>query len=153
MTDRGFLQVLRTKRRAAQSVYVFVVALSVFLLFEYATHLLGGADDVEQGPDVENQTDPALDTAYLPFRPPTQPAAGSRSLRPSSPLPASCLDAHLSRGELCFNPHEPKLDALWTWVNGSDILLQDAKTRVENALPADDPFRPNRSWKQVRQFR
>ena len=154
MLDRGRLQMpLAWRRRAMQSTYLFAVALSGFLLFEYASYLTGGAEDLQDHSDLEIFPDTSLDTVYLPFRPPPQPAAPSRKLKPSTLLPASCLDAHISKGELCYNPAHPRFDVLWTWVNGSDILLQDAKARVEEGLPADDPYRPNRSWKQVRQFR
>jgi hypothetical protein len=153
MLERGSSHLpLGWRRRAVHSAYLLVVALSVFLLFEYTSYLIGGADDTLEQPDAEVFSDPALDTAYLPFQLSKSPA-GSRKLRPSLQLPTSCLDAHISKGELCYHPQEPKLDVLWTWVNGSDILLQDAKSRVEDALPTDDPFRPNRSWKQIRQFR
>ena len=54
---------------------------------------------------------------------------------------------------MCYNSAEPRLDILWTWVNGSDILLQDAKNRVQEGLAADDPRQPSKSWKSIRQFR
>lgn len=134
------------RRRSVQSAFLVVVALSVFLLFEYASYLSGGVDDA----DADAPYDPTLDTVYLPFRP-TRPAV-ARTLRPTLPLPEACLDAHIARGDLCYSPAEPRLDVLWTWVNGSDVLLQDAKARIE-ARMRDDPYRPNTSWKQVRQFR
>ena len=140
------------RRRALQTTFLFVVALSVFLLFEYASYLTGAPDDLQDTVDSDIPIDHTLDTAYLPFKPP-QKVSVSRKLKPTQPLPASCLDAHIARGELCHNPAEPKLDVLWTWVNGSDVLLRDAKARIEGGLSDDDPYRPGTSWKQVRQFR
>ena len=131
-----------------QGSFLFVLSLSLFALYEYASYL--SSDDVSS-PEPEDLIDPSLDTVYLPFHP--SPCHVSTALKPTLPLPASCLDAHIARGEVCYNPDAPRLDVLWTWVNGSDILLQDAKARVEASFDADAPYRPNRSWKQVRQFR
>lgn len=137
------------RRRAT---YMSLVAVSVFLLFEYASYLSAGTEDLQDAQDSDASVDPTLDTAYLPFQPPRQGPL-RRKLRPTVSLPAACLDAHLSKGELCYNPAEPRLDVLWTWVNGSDILLQDAKKRVQASLASDDPRQPSSSWKSVRQFR
>lgn len=143
---------LSWRRRAVQTTFLLVVAFSVFLLFEYASYLTGGQEDLQDQTDGDAAIDHTLDTAYLPFRPPQQIAV-SRKLKPTLPLPASCLDAHIAKGQLCYNTAEPKLDVLWTWVNGTDILLRDAKARIEDGLPSKDPYRPSSSWKQVRQFR
>lgn len=137
------------RRRAS---YVLLTAVSVFLLFEYASYLSGGSEDLQDPADSDFEVDPILDTVYLPFQPPKQ-APLRRKLRPSLPLPATCLDAHISKGALCYNSAEPKLDVLWTWVNGSDILLQDAKARVQESLASDDPRQPSSNWKVIRQFR
>jgi hypothetical protein len=49
------------------------------------------------------------------------------TLKPTTSLPAYCIDSHLSRGTPCpctirdlDNP--TKLDVIWSWVNGSDPL-------------------------------
>ena len=136
------------RRRAT---YVFISAVSVFLLYEYASYRSGSADDL-QDPADEIPYDPTLDTVYLPFQPPTA-APLRRKLRPSLALPATCLDAHIAKGELCYSPAEPKLDVLWTWVNGSDLLLQYAKARVQEGMASDDPRLPSSSWKTIRQYR
>lgn len=145
------------RRRALHCSFLFVVALSVFLLFEYASFLFGAADEdgLPDSPDEPGAGgfDPALDSVYIPFQPPKHPSTPHR-LKPSTPLPLACLDAHIAQGELCFNAAAPRLDVLWTWVNGSDILLVDAKARVEDELAeTNDPNGPSKSWKQVRQFR
>ena len=146
---------LWSRRRTVQTTFLLVVAFSVFLLFEYATRLSvsGGQDEDTQDAqdDAELSVDPSLDTVYLPFRPPGHVDV-PRKLKPTLPLPASCIDAHFARGELCYHPNEPKLDVLWTWVNGTDVLLQDAKTRIAEGM-SEDPYRPGTSWKQLRQFR
>ena len=137
----------RWSRRTIQSSFILLGCISLFTLYEYTSYL---ADD-ESSPDVADVYDTELDSVYLPFQPvPYQP---SLTLRFTSLLPDACLDNHLAQGELCYNPQQPKLDVVWTWVNGSDILLQDAKARVESSYPADAAYRPNKSWKQARQFR
>lgn len=137
----------RWNRRTIQGSFILLGCISLFALYEYATYF----ENEEAAQETTEFYDAELDTLYLPFQPtPYQP---SLTLKPTSPLSDACLDGHLAQGELCYNPQQPPLDVLWTWVNGSDILLQDAKAQVENSYPADAPYRPNRSWKQARQFR
>ena len=137
----------RWNRRTIQSSFILLGCISLFTLYEYTSYF---ADD-EGSQDIADVYDTELDAIYLPFQPvPYQP---SLTLKFTSLLPDACLDSHLAQGELCYNPQQPKLDVVWTWVNGSDILLQDAKARVESSYPADAAYRPNKSWKQARQFR
>ena len=46
----------------------------------------------------------------------------------NEPLAADCLDAHFSLGVPCSPAHRkpPKVDVVWTWVNGSDPLFRTA---------------------------
>ncbi|KAJ3559317.1 hypothetical protein NM688_g420 [Phlebia brevispora] len=137
----------RWNRKFIQGSFILLGFVSLFALYEYATYFV--SEDTSQ--DAAELYDAVLDTVYLPFQPtPYQP---SLTLKPTSPLSDACIDDHFAQGKLCFNPQQPRLDVLWTWVNGSDLLLQDAKTRVENSYPSDAPYRPNKSWKQARQFR
>lgn len=144
-----------SRRRTVQTTFLFVVAISVFLLFEYASYLTETEEDLQDEVEGKVAVDSTLDTFYLQFRPP-QPAPLSRKLKPSLSLPPSCLDAHIAKGELCYHPAKPKFDILWTWVNGTDEFLRDAKARIEDDLPPNDPYRPYQpasTWGHVRQFR
>lgn len=98
---------------------------------------------------------PAFDAAYLPFEPPAQNLtdSDSTSLTPTQVLPDHCRDAYFSSGAVCYDPHLPAMDIVWTWVNGSDPLLEAAKLDVESHFSADDPYRPKTSVPSVRQYR
>ena len=137
----------RWTRKTMQTAILAVVCVSFFTLWNYAS-ILTGDDLLEE----DEPPDPALDTVYLPFRPVPYDPSQSPTVRPTLDLPKHCLDAHIAQGELCSARNPPPLDILWTWVNGSDILQQDAKARVEE-LYADSPYRPVANWKTVRQFR
>lgn len=140
----------RWSRKTLQGTFLAVTSLSLLALWNYAWYLPAEGGTLEDELDLP---DFALDTVYLPF----QPAPGSTStrepLKPTLPLPRHCLDAHLTYGEACFNANMPPLDVVWTWVNGSDILLQDAKARISSSFSEDNPYRPSKSWKTLRQFR
>ncbi|KAI0700068.1 hypothetical protein BC835DRAFT_478460 [Cytidiella melzeri] len=135
------------RRRAIRATGSIVFALCVFSLLRNTFIFSGISDDT----DAEH-FEPTIEVAYIPFRPAERPPR-TKALKPCTELPSSCLDAHVAEGQLCFNEAEPRLDLLWTWVNGSDILLQDALTRVENSLPDDSPYRPTISNHKARQYR
>lgn len=141
------------RRKAIHASFLLVVTISVYVLFEYAIHITGESDgdDLGNPGHTGDPVDTSLDAAYLPFKP-NKPQI-SKALKPGTELPTSCLDAHVAQGALCYNTAEPRLDVLWTWVNGSDILHRDAKIRVENSFLEDAPYRPTSSWKKERQFR
>lgn len=140
------------RRRALHASFVIIVTISVYALFEYAIHITGDdTNDLDGTGHTGDPVDTSLDAAYLPFKP-NKPET-SKALRPGTVLPSSCLDAHIAQGALCYNPGQPRLDVLWTWVNGSDILHKDARIRVENSFLEDAPYRPTSSWKKERQFR
>lgn len=138
----------RWTRRTMQGAFLLLAFVSLFALFEYASYLTG---DEGASLELNDLFDQALDAVYLPF--PVTPYRASSTLKPTLPLPESCQDAYFAQGKLCYNPHPPPLDILWTWVNGSDIILQDAKARIVDSFPPDAAYRPNKSWKQARQFR
>lgn len=140
------------RRRAMQVSFFFLVSISSFALFEYAAHLIGDSDISDLDDDPGEPLDTSLDAAYLPFNP-NRSSSQSKTLKPSNELPASCLDAHIAHGALCYSSADSRMDILWTWVNGSDLLLTDAKARVESSFADDSPYRPTSSWKKERQFR
>lgn len=99
---------------------------------------------------------PEFQTAYIPFKPPSQNSTQTAiRLTPAQVLPEHCRDAYFSSGALCYDPVLPKMDVVWTWVNGSDPLLQDAKLNAESNFSPDDPYRPktSESSNQARQYR
>lgn len=145
----------RSVRRAVQAVFLLVTVVSALLFLENVSYLSASRGDSQLHGTGNVVTHSASDVFYIRFRPPAK-VSMPRTLRPSLSLPSSCLDSHIATGGLCYNPAEPKLDVVWTWVNGSDELLHDAKTRVETSLPLDNPYRPYRpgnAWSHVRQFR
>jgi hypothetical protein len=73
-------------------------------------------------------------TTYLSLSPPSRPLPPPRLLPNRPLLPLACLEAQLSLGLQipCFPPLEegyPKVDIVWTWVNGSDPI--HAETRKD----------------------
>ena len=94
-------------------------------------------------------------TSYLPFQTPPLPVPPPprTPLRPVRDLRASCLDAHFRLGEPCLGDRVDPLDILWTWVNGSDFLLVEAKELAQAQYGSDDPYRPVNSGTQARLYR
>ena len=91
---------------------------------------------------------------YISFAPPTTSDASiATRLRPAQVLPVHCREAYLARGEACYDAEVRPIDVVWTWVNGSDPLLQAAKLRAEDRFSDDDPYRPKKSPGQQRQYR
>ncbi|KAI5478002.1 hypothetical protein MNV49_005694 [Pseudohyphozyma bogoriensis] len=89
-------------------------------------------------------------TGVLPFSPSHYPALLSSTSRPLSHTPPvasfasqpTCLDLWVSQGEICEEMkgwfegegRQPKLDVVWTWVNGSESeRLADWKSFVEES--------------------
>ncbi|KIP04248.1 hypothetical protein PHLGIDRAFT_76231 [Phlebiopsis gigantea 11061_1 CR5-6] len=97
---------------------------------------------------------PDYHAAYLPFEPPNPDAnAPPASLSSTQALPDHCRDAYFSIGAVCYDPEQPRMDVVWTWVNGSDPLLQAAKLEAESRFSDDDPYRPKTSAAAARQYR
>ena len=141
------------RRKAVRGSTLAVATILVVAILRYWSCLLDYLNG-DSGDETAGQFDPSLDAAYVPFKPSRPPPTSDTvALKPSTELPSSCIDAHFARGELCYNPQVPRLDVVWTWVNGSDILFKDALAKVENSLAADDPYRPTKSFLKVRQFR
>lgn len=131
------------RKRVAFIAVLSLFLFTLFLLLQRALY------------DVDQWGLPQIDaTSYIPFEVTWDLAASSprTSLRPIIDLPTSCHEAHFSRGELC-NQQVPSIDVLWTWVNGSDILLEEAKGLAQNQYASDDPYRPSASIMQARLYR
>jgi hypothetical protein len=141
------------RRRAARSTCIVVATTAILVLLKHAIYTSGESVSTLDEEDAE-LFDPSLEAGYVAFRPSMHPqSVATSALKPSLELPAACLDAHIAHGQLCHVAEEPRLDVVWTWVNGSDILLQDALVRVENSFTEDDPYRPTTSNQKLRQFR
>ena len=130
--------------------------------------IFGGGESVSKGKVLDyaeaiyDEEDADLlyeyEAAYLPFEPLPQNRSATEDvntmqLMPTQELPDYCRDAYFSRGSLCYDPEIPSMDIVWTWVNGSDSLLQEAKLLAESRFSSDDPYRPKTSFAEARQYR
>lgn len=133
---------------------VLGTGLVIVLVGLYTLVLPDSVEDVDDlfAEDQEPGAVPEYQAAYLPFEPPPQQPPAAR-LTPTQVLPDDCRDAYFSSGALCYDPVIPSFDVLWTWVNGSDPLLQEAKMAAESRFAPDDPYRPKTSSAQARQYR
>ncbi|PCH36029.1 hypothetical protein WOLCODRAFT_28307 [Wolfiporia cocos MD-104 SS10] len=120
--------------------------LTLFALLQLAFR------DYDADLDYLDYSEPASQTSYLPFQlpPPVQPAT---VLQPVQELPDDCLEAYYVRGDPCYTTPLPKLDFVWTWVNGSDPLQQEAKIAAAARFAPDDPWRPSDATTQARLYR
>jgi len=125
-------------------VLVTVLATSLLVLFLVLQHTLRDIDELG-----------VHAASYIPFELPSPlplQFPHKASLTPVRDLPAACLESHFALGQPCHEIAEP-LDVLWTWVNGSDILLDEAKRDAQARYAPDDPYRPTRSTTQARLYR
>jgi len=67
---------------------------------------------------------------------PLRPASDMEALIvPTQPLhPSHCIDDFLTNAKPCSAPHLTTLDVVWTWVNGSDALFQQALWDATDSL-------------------
>ena len=136
----------RTRRRVIFGTLLVTVVLVFYFVVAYWVE---DNDDLDY-PD----TVPDFHAAYIPFEPPQRNASDIQlRLTPTQELPDDCRDAHISAGSLCYDPVIPDMDVVWTWVNGSDPLLREAKLMAESKFAGDDPYRPKSSANQERQYR
>ncbi|PCH40334.1 hypothetical protein WOLCODRAFT_98719 [Wolfiporia cocos MD-104 SS10] len=113
------------------------------------------SSQIDVFPILPSSTAESCRSSYLPIEAsplPIAPATKS-TLRPVNDLPAECLEAHFALGELCYIRNTNPIDVLWTWVNGSDVLLEEAKQVAQNDYDPEDPYRPVRSLTQARLYR
>ncbi|KZT09088.1 uncharacterized protein LAESUDRAFT_537492 [Laetiporus sulphureus 93-53] len=92
---------------------------------------------------------------YLPFKAARLPLPSPprTPLRPVRELPDPCLEAHFAHGELCHAEQIQPVDILWTWVNGSDVLLDEAKSSAQSHYSSNDPYRLTKATSQARMYR
>lgn len=144
----GKLQRSSHRRWAILGTGLVIVLVSLYFILPDS----GDADLADDLYDDERDFIREYEAAYLPFEPPTQQPPLAR-LTPTQVLPDDCRDAYFSTGAPCSDPDIPAFDVVWTWVNGSDHLLQQAKLEAESRFSPDDPYRPKTSSTQARQYR
>ena len=57
--------------------------------------------------------------------------------------PSHCIDDFFANAKPCSAHHITTLDVVWTWVNGSDILFQQALRDAALAVPLTTQLRKN----------
>jgi hypothetical protein len=140
----------RRRRIVLGSALAFILVAALYFI---SADLLDEAEDIFL--DDSDIVYPEFQAAYLPFEPPAtnRSTDATARLTPTQVLPDDCRDAYFSAGALCYDPDLPRMDVIWTWVNGSDGLLERAKLEVESRFSSDDPYRPMASASQARQYR
>ncbi|KAI8994106.1 hypothetical protein BD414DRAFT_273374 [Trametes punicea] len=146
---------LRTYLNRRRAVYALLTATSLLTLFLFLKLSRTHEDDLDYLEDIELPASHDFQPAYIAIPiPPSLPQYSAPKLRPTRDLPAHCLDAYYSSGQLCHDSLGPApMDIVWTWVNGSDPLFADAKERAMASFNEDDPYRPVRKNNPSRMFR
>ena len=140
----------RPSRRRTIIGAALVIVLLAFYLFVEST--VTDDDDLDYSRIVLEYGE--YGPVYIPFQfANLNQSSSTARLTPTQVLPDHCRDAYMSTGALCFDPYIKPMDVVWTWVNGSDPLLQEAKWRTESKFSGDDPYRPHSSSQQERQYR
>jgi hypothetical protein len=62
------------------------------------------------------------------------------SLRPYRPLPAECIDSYYTNGTSCSDGQRTTFDVIWTWVNGSDPMIIQARAKAMAALTRESEY-------------
>ncbi|RPD56204.1 hypothetical protein L226DRAFT_535831 [Lentinus tigrinus ALCF2SS1-7] len=135
-----------------RAVLALVATSSVITLFVFLKLSLGSADDFD---DIEFHVNPLYQPSYIAIPVPDfLPDAARPKLRPVRDLPTECLEQYYVSGLPCHDGQGPvPMDVIWTWVNGSDPLFIDSRTRAANSYAKDDPYRPIKSNNPSRMFR
>jgi hypothetical protein len=125
--------------------FLFTVLLTTAVLFFMFVSSPGGPAgifhkfglyDTSRAQDFVNDSSivfPTDSPQYLLFEPPKQeqaPTAKFNEIYDTKRLPLECLDAHIAKGAACNFGLDPRLDVIWTWVNGSDKLLMESMSQT-----------------------
>ncbi|KAJ7265968.1 hypothetical protein B0H12DRAFT_1230364 [Mycena haematopus] len=70
---------------------------------------------------------------WRPFRPPNSYILKPFVIEPTLAQRLPCVDQWLSQGQPCEFPEHPKVDAVWTWVNGSEAVLDATRNQLVEA--------------------
>jgi Stealth protein CR1, conserved region 1 len=81
---------------------------------------------------------PPQDPTYIVFEPPKfDPHVDQLEGRRLLP---SCIDGYFAKGAPCHAGSDPPLDVVWTWVNGSDRLIQESMAHVVRTTTPKMPY-------------
>ncbi|KZV94600.1 hypothetical protein EXIGLDRAFT_767013 [Exidia glandulosa HHB12029] len=94
----------------------------------------------------------SYNVSYTVFEPTSDRSSGQQVQQADS-LPASCLDAFIAHGLRCIDARPVRLDALWTYVNGSDPLHQNSYTRRFKDYYSSGPHQNLRAQPMPKLFR
>ncbi|OBZ71400.1 Exosome complex exonuclease rrp6 [Grifola frondosa] len=158
----GYATSYFARRRALLATVIVTSLVTLLVFFEYALRDVDLEDsDLDLLPTNITVDVPSVLASYVPFEPATYTTAVSS--RPSlirvHDLPRHCLDPYFTSGELCYDSRTvPPMDVLWTWVNGSDVLLQKARAQAVSRYSKDDPYCPanggqERMWRDHDELR
>lgn len=161
MTSADYLPLNHRPAFAATYLYrrrillATILATSLFTLVVGFEYFFKDFPDLDGHSQIFNLSSEPVKNVYFPFPFDYDQSQSIPSplLRSVHNLPSSCLEKHFTTSDLCHNPDIPPFNVLWTWVNGSDILLRKAKAIAEQAYADDDPYRPRKAANQDRQFR
>ena len=94
--------------------------------------------------DFKDSADP-LYRSYIPLDPPTPPFP---VLTPAAEVPIECLEEWIVKGRTSCKPTDlaSRLDAVWSWVNGSDPRW---KQELSRASKEEGIFSPGFHYRQV----
>ncbi|KAJ7179662.1 hypothetical protein C8R46DRAFT_1325404 [Mycena filopes] len=101
-------------------------------------------------PVVENTVIPpkpaqgAIPEGWRPFRPPDSYLLKPFVLEPSLAQRLPCVDSWVSQGKPCLATERGTMDAVWTWVNGSESILAATRNGIvaEAEAKLQGPRRP-----------
>ncbi|KAJ6454522.1 hypothetical protein C8R47DRAFT_222143 [Mycena vitilis] len=85
---------------------------------------------------------PALNNApvgWRPFTPPDSYILRPFVIEPSLAQRLPCIDQWVSQGKPCAATDHGKIDAVWTWVNGSEAILDAVRNRIAAANTKPGP--------------
>jgi len=132
----------------ASAALVLILALVVYQerMKEYIMDTFFGP-----APPAACLRDPSAASSYVPWRPlaaddqlvyhciKVPHTSEPPPLRVYQSLPSTCRDSFFENGDIC-NQHSTStiFDLVWTWVNGSDPLLQDAMAAAEHSVTGQE---------------
>lgn len=86
----------------------------------------------------------AVPTGWRPFRPPDSYILKPFVLEPSLAQRLPCIDQWVSQGKPCEATDHGRIDAVWTYINGSEPILDATRNQalMANTKSGPRPIRP-----------
>ncbi|KAJ6543973.1 hypothetical protein B0H19DRAFT_1169192 [Mycena capillaripes] len=81
----------------------------------------------------------AVPTGWRPFTPPDSYVLKPYVVEPSLAQRLPCIDQWVSQGKPCEATEHGRVDAVWTWINGSEPILDATRNRVVTASMKSGP--------------